>query len=249
MSANGDGNGEAFSVAGKAVLVTGGTMGIGLATARLLAKNGAKVFVFGRHEKELNEALAQIGANAQGITADASKPDDLRRVFGQVDQKLGGLDVLINNAAISGDSVAESSPEDAQYVIQTNVVGYITCCHEALPRLKKRGGGHIVNVGSMSADLREEEGEIYVATKAAIQAFSESLRKTANKDGIKVTLIEPGAVDTCMQTKPVEEKQQRIRDLKMLTPDDLAQCIYFCLHQPKRLDVVAMQVRPLMQLI
>ena len=101
----------------------------------------------------------------------------------------------------------------------------------------------------MSADLREEEGEIYVATKAAIQAFSESLRKTANRDGIKVTLIEPGAVDTDLQTQPDIVKQKRIKDLKMLTSDDLAQCIYFCLHQPKRLDVVTMQVRPLMQLI
>jgi NADP-dependent 3-hydroxy acid dehydrogenase YdfG len=246
---NGNGNGEAFSVAGRSVLVTGGTTGIGLAAAKLLAKGGAKVMIFGRHQKELSEALAQIGVNAQGITADASKPDDLRRVFKEVDHKLGGLDVLINNATISCDSVTESSPEDAQYVIQTNLVGYITCCHEAIPRLKKRGGGHIVNIGSMSADLREEEGEIYVATKAAIQAFSESLRKTANKDGIKITLIEPGAVDTCMQTQPPEEKQQRIRDLKMLTADDLAQCIYFCLHQPKRLDVVTMQVRPLMQLV
>jgi NADP-dependent 3-hydroxy acid dehydrogenase YdfG len=170
-------------------------------------------------------------------------------VFAEVDRKLGGLDVLINNAAVSGESVTETSPEDARYVLEVNLLGYITCCHEAIPRLKKRGGGHIVNVGSMSADLREEEGEIYVATKAAIQAFSESLRKTANKDGIKVTLIEPGAVDTDLQTQSESEKQKRIKDLKMLTADDLAQCIYFCLRQPKRLDVVTMQVRPLMQLI
>jgi NADP-dependent 3-hydroxy acid dehydrogenase YdfG len=249
MNTNGNGNGEPFSLSARAVLVTGGTTGIGLATARLLAKNGAKLFIFGRHEKELSEALAQIGPNAQGMTADQSKPDDLRRVFAEVDRKLGGLDVLINNAAVSGESVTETSPEDARYVLEVNLLGYITCCHEAIPRLKKRGGGHIVNVGSMSADLREEEGEIYVATKAAIQAFSESLRKNANKDGIKVTLIEPGAVDTDLQTQSESEKQKRIKDLKMLTADDLAQCIYFCLHQPKRLDVVTMQVRPLMQLI
>jgi NADP-dependent 3-hydroxy acid dehydrogenase YdfG len=245
-------DGEPFSILGKCVLITGGTTGIGLATAKLLARNGAKVMIFGRHKEELQQALDEIqrdALQAQGTIADQSKPDDLRRVFKEVDQKLGGLDVLINNAAVSGDSAEKTSPENARYVLESNLLGYIACCHEAIPRLKKRGGGHIVNIGSMSAEEREEESEIYVATKAAIQAFSESLRKTANKEKIKVTLIEPGSVDTCLQTKPPAEKEQRIRELKMLRPEDIAECIHFCLHQPQRLDVVTMQVRPLMQLI
>ena len=137
-----------------------------------------------------------------------------------------------------------------RYTLDANLFGYLACTHEALARMKRRGrGGHIVNVGSMSADLREPEGDIYVATKAAIQAFSESLRKTANKHGIRVSLIEPGAIATPIQDKPPEEKQRRLENMEMLPPDDIATCVLYVLKQPQRCDVVSVQIRPLKQLI
>jgi NAD(P)-dependent dehydrogenase (short-subunit alcohol dehydrogenase family) len=192
---------DAESVSGKAVLVTGGTTGIGRATARLLLGQGARVLVFGRDEGALRDALAELegtGGEVHGLTADVSLMDDVRRVFAEVDRRLGGLDILVNNAAVTGEGFEDDDLERIEYVVRSNVVGYLACAHEAVARMKVRGRGHVVLVGSMSADLREPDGSTYVATKAAIQAMAESLRKTVNEDGIKVTLIEPGKVATDM---------------------------------------------------
>jgi NAD(P)-dependent dehydrogenase (short-subunit alcohol dehydrogenase family) len=236
---------------GKAIVVTGGTTGIGRATARLLCAQGAKVLIFGRHEPELKEALEEIqpaGGAIHGLTADASRDEDIQRVFQEADRRIGGVDVLINNAAVSGRSVTRGDFEDWRYVLETNVLGYMACARHAIDRMRGRGG-HIVNVGSMSADLRETGGDIYAATKAAIQAFSESLRKQINREGIRVTVVEPGAVATPMQGKSADEQRRKIEAMEMLEPEDIAWCIHYCLIQPTRCDVVMVQVRPLKQLI
>jgi NADP-dependent 3-hydroxy acid dehydrogenase YdfG len=127
-------------------------------------------------------------------------------------------------------------------------VGYIACAREAVSRMKGRGG-HIVNVGSMSADLREEENSVYVATKAAIQAFSGSLRKTVNPEGIRVTLIEPGKVATDMVGMDDGRKEALIDEQKMLRPEDVADCVLYCLERPRRCEIVGVQIRPHLQLI
>jgi NADP-dependent 3-hydroxy acid dehydrogenase YdfG len=124
----------------------------------------------------------------------------------------------------------------------------MACSAEAIERMKANGG-HIVNVGSMSADVREEKSSVYVATKAGIQGFCESLRKQINNEGIKITLIEPGAVDTDMQEMPTEEKLKQVEELKMLTADDIAVSVMYCLSQPRRCDVVELKIRPHLQLI
>jgi NADP-dependent 3-hydroxy acid dehydrogenase YdfG len=243
---------DARDLAGKAVLVTGGTTGIGRATARLLAALGARVLTFGRDEQDLNAALEEIraaGGEAHGITADVSRMEDVRRVFAEVDGRLGGLDILVNNAAVSGESFPEQPLEEIEYVVRTNVVGYLAVAHEAVRRMTERGGGHVVLVGSMSAGLREEDQGTYVATKAAIQAFAESLRKSVNEQGVKVTLVEPGKVATDMVEKSREEKEEAIADLEMLRPEDIAGSILYTLLQPERCDVVSVQIRPHRQVI
>jgi NADP-dependent 3-hydroxy acid dehydrogenase YdfG len=244
------------------VVISGGTTGIGRATAKLLVSQGAKVFLFGRHEEALPAALDEIrsaaaegarGGEAFGTVADQSRSEDVQRVFREADERLGGCNILVNNAAVSGGSVAKRSLDEIRYVVETNLLGYMTCAHEALQRMQQArtavGGGHIVNIGSMSADLREPGSEVYVATKAGIQAFSESLRKTANKEGIRVTLIEPGAVATPIQEKSPEEEKRKIDAMEMLLPGDIARCVLWCLQQPARCDVVSVQIRPVKQLI
>lgn len=241
---------ERATVRGKAVIVSGGTTGIGRATAQLLASEGARVLVFGRHEPELRSALEAIGAHGEvyGLTADQSREDDVRRVFQQAEERIGPLDVLVNNAAVDYGALGEHSLEDIRYVVDTNLVGYLTCAHEAVRRMRGRGG-HIVQIGSMSADLREEENSIYVATKGAIQAFSESLRKTVNPRGIRVSLVEPGKVATDMVELSADDKEERIAAAEMLRPEDIADCVLFCLTQPPRCDIVSLQVRPHLQVI
>ena len=237
-------------VVGKGIIVTGGTTGIGRATARLLASRGAKVLIFGRHEEELNDAMNDLrhaGSDVHGMIADASKLEDIKRIFEAADAKLGRVDVLVNNAALAAGSVAEGAYEDWEYVVRTNLLGYMACAHEAITRMKKQGSGHIVNIGSMSANVREEGSSVYVATKSGIQGFSEALRKEVNRNGIKVTLIEPGSVGTDMQQPSPEEQRQKEEQGEMLRAEDIAACVYYCLIQPKRCDVVEVRIRPHLQ--
>lgn len=241
---------EPQSVQGKAIVVTGGTTGIGLATARILAERGARVLVFGRDKDDLQKALEQIkaGGEAYGITADQSKERDIKRVFEEADKRLSGVDILINNAAGYAGSVVDVEYAETHQLVTTNLVGYMNCCHQAIKRMKQKGSGHIVNVGSMSADAREEESDIYVATKAGIQAFSESLRKTVNGEGIKVTLVEPGLVATDLTSSGKDPRKQE-KTMTILPPQDIAEGIYYCLTQPQRCAVVSIQIRPLKQII
>lgn len=239
------------SVTDKSILITGGTTGIGRAIAILLAAQGARVMIFGRHEQELNDAMDDIrkaGGEVLGLTADVSNPEDVQRVFQEFDEEMDKLDILINNAALGYGSVMEGGYPEWEYILKTNLLGYMAMAHEAVERMKASGWGHIVNIGSMSADVREKDSSVYVATKAGIQGFSEALRKEVNPLGIKVTLIEPGAVGTDMQDQySPEEQRERIEQMKMLRAEDIAACVLYTITQPKRCDVVALQIRPHLQ--
>ena len=239
------------SVVGKNVLITGGTTGIGRATALLLSEIGANVIIVGLNEDHLKDTLDDLSAKASGevynVLADLSTKKGIENVFNQVNTHFSKLDILINNAAIAAGTTEEGNYDDWQRVVNTNLTAYIACCAEAVKRMN--GEGHIINIGSMSADVREETGSVYVATKSGIQGFSEALRKQVNNKGIKVTLIEPGAVDTDMQEQPTDEKLKKVQELKMLTADDIAVSVLYCLSQPKRCDVVDLKIRPHLQLI
>jgi NADP-dependent 3-hydroxy acid dehydrogenase YdfG len=242
------------NISNKNVLVTGGTTGIGRATALLLAKYGAQVLIFGRHEPELQDTLkdfkeAGLGNNVHGIIADSSNENDILRVFKVVDSRFRDLDVLVNNAALGYNSIMEGGYKDWQYIVHTNLLGYMACSHEAIQRMKKNKSGHIINIGSMSADVREKDSSVYVATKSGIQGFSESLRKEVNELGIKVSLIEPGAVGTDMQPGPPEKQEQKEENMEMLKTEDIAACVLYVLLQPRRCDVVNVQIRPHLQSI
>lgn len=241
------------NIEGKAVIVTGGTTGIGRAIAKLLAERGARVLIYGRDEQDLQEALNELEQSGEvlGVNADQSRLEDIQHVFEEADARLGGLDILVNNAAVSAGSVLENSLDELSYGITTNLTGYVACTKHALERMKPQGHGHIICVGSMSADLREEGNDVYVATKAGIQAFSESLRKEVNPLGIKVSLIEPGLVESDMTGAKLSEreKQEKIDKGEMLEPMDIAEAVHYCLTQPARCDVVLVQIRPICQAI
>jgi NADP-dependent 3-hydroxy acid dehydrogenase YdfG len=241
------------TVADKSILITGGTTGIGRSTAILLAAQGARVMIFGRHEQELDEAMTDIrqaGGEVRGLTADVSDPEDIRRVFQEFDRQLDHLDILINNAALGYGSIMEGGYPEWEYILKTNLLGYMAMTHEAVERMKASGWGHIVNIGSMSADVREKDSSVYVATKSGIQGFTEALRKEVNPLGIKVTLIEPGAVGTDMQSQYSPQEQRRqIEKMEMLRAEDIAACVLYTITQPKRCDVVSLQIRPHLQSI
>ena len=238
----------------KRIVITGGTTGIGRAAARLLVSLGGRVLTFGRDETHFNDAFESIkseypNAELYGATADITKKEDIQMIFELIETHLGGIDILINNAALAADGLTESSFENSKYIIETNIMGYLAFCEEAAKRMSEQKSGHIINIGSMSAETREETGTVYVATKAAIRGFTGALRKEVNPNGIKVSLIEPGAVNTDMQPGSEEERLEKVKNMEMLEANDIAISVLFCLSQPKRCDIVSLQVRPHLQLI
>lgn len=233
---------------GRRVMVTGGTTGIGRAIAVLLASEGARLFIFGREEQQLNDALEAIravGGEAHGVTADVSKPEDVERVFKASDEALGGLDVLVNNAAVWGEALGEM--ENWRYSIETNLVGFMACASEALERVTQAEDGQMVFIGSVSAIIRHPDSSVYVAAKSGIQGFSHSFRKEVAKQGVRVTLVEPGLVGSDLLDSSPEEQRGKIAKKEMLRAEDIAVGVHYALTQPPRCNVVAMQIEPLLQ--
>lgn len=237
----------------RSVIVTGGTTGIGRAIAYQLAAAGAKVVLVGQDQEHLEETLSGAGADyadrLKGVLADLSSEDGIKQLFDEADKELDKLDLFINNAALGAGGVTEGNYSEWNNVIQTNLTAYIACASFAAERMKSAGSGHIINIGSMSANTREKGSTVYVATKSGIQGFSESLRKELNELGIKVSLIEPGAVDTDMQPASTEEKAESVEKMEMLQAEDIASAVMYVASQPTRCDVVELKIRPHLQII
>ena len=234
-------------LAGKRVLVTGGTTGIGRAVAALLASYGARIFTFGRNRKPLDEALDYIraaGGEADGMVGDLTEPDDVRQIFAKADEVFGGIDVLVNNAALPANGIMQMDDAEWRYAVDANLVGQLACAREAATRMSEAGQGHIVFIGSMSAEVREKGSSVYVATKAGIEGFAAALRKELNEKGIRVSLIEPGSVSSDMASPSADQQREMLKNGLMLRAEDIAVCVHFILTQPLRSDIILMQVRP-----
>ena len=241
---------EKVSLRGKRVLVTGGTTGIGRAAVRLLAEEGARILTFGRHQSALDESIAHskdTGAELHGLVADVATKEGVAAVFAVVDEKLGGLDILINNAGVAIKPVQDMSDEDWRYGVETDFLGYLACARAAQTRLEAQGGGHIVFVGSVSAELKAPGNSTYGATKAGVHAYAEILRKEVAKKGIKVTLIEPGLVEAELQGFDDATKREKIEKEEMLYAEELADTIIFALTRSHRTDVVTLRTEPRLQ--
>lgn len=242
------------SIKGKRILISGGTTGIGRATAIMLASQGARIMIFGRHRQPLDETMEAINSmdietDCFGMVADVADQKDINRIFDMVDSQFKGLDILVNNAALPYESILEGAYPDWQYIINTNLLGYMACSNEAVKRMKANTTSHIVNIGSISADERGKNSSVYVATKAGIQGFNESLRKEVNEFGIKVSLIEPGLVGSDMIKEDSDEQRKKIAAMEMLKAEDIAVSVLYCLSQPQRCDIITLQLRPHLQII
>jgi 3-hydroxy acid dehydrogenase / malonic semialdehyde reductase len=236
-------------LAGRRVLLSGGTTGIGRETLRLLTAGGARVLTFGRHQPELGDALASVGdeGEAIGMIADAATKQGVDDVFAAVDEKLGGIDVLVACAALGAQPIHEMADEDWRYVIETNLMGYLACAKAAIARMEAQGGGHLLFVGSISTEIKAEGESVYSATKAGIQAFAETLRKEIAGKNIKVSVVQPGSVDTDMQECSAEEKREAVAAQEMLHARDIAEAIEFILTRSAATDVVNLRIEPLIQ--
>ncbi|HEY0946886.1 MAG TPA: SDR family oxidoreductase [Opitutaceae bacterium] len=241
------------SLDGRNVMVTGGTTGIGRATAALLAAHGANVFIFGRHEPELRTALdylSQARGTILGTIADQSRAEDVARVFAAADHELGPLDVLVNNASIGAGEITEGDDAQWRYALQSDLTGYLDCTRHAVDRMKRRGRGHIVNVGSISSVHHTKGLSLYVAAKSAIHGYSRALHRELGPHGIKVSLIEPGLVGTEIFEPGEPERAPEVQHAEqrrgaMLKPEDIAVAVHYCLTQPPRCNIGLVRIEPL----
>ena len=190
-------SGPVRSLEGRVAIVTGASRGIGFAIAAALAEAGARVALLARQEARLREAAAKLGANALAVPADVREPGSVRRAFEIVARELGGLDVLVNNAAVAWPRTLERASEaELAAMIGTNLMGPLHCMRAAIPLMRARGGGEIVNLSSESVRHPFPLLGIYAAGKAALETLSYAVKRELNAEGIRVTLLRSGAAAT-----------------------------------------------------
>ena len=191
-----------MNLSGKVAIVTGGSRGIGFAIAQALLQGGATVVVTGTRQETLDAAVKELrssasGASVEGVRADVRRYGDVERLMSDVATRAGGLDILINNAGVGlFRPVADMSVDEWHSIIDTNLTGVFHCCHAAIPHLRRRGGGWIINISSLAGKNAFVEGAAYCASKAGLNQFSEALMQEVRYDGIRVSYIMPGSVST-----------------------------------------------------
>lgn len=179
----------------RVVLITGGSSGIGLATAQLLASQGAYVIITGRDEAKLAGALKQLGESATSIRADVAKPGDLDRLYGAVAERFGHIDVLFANAGIAPFApIANVTEEHFDALFDINVRGLYFTVQKALPLLTE--GASIVLNASVVAQSGIPNTSVYSATKAAVRSFGRTLAAELSPRGIRVNVVSPGLIET-----------------------------------------------------
>ena len=232
------------SLRGKVALVTGGSRGIGLAIARALVADGVQVAITGRSAAHLSAARPKIEAAGPGavetLQADVRRYDEVKGAIDATVARFGGLDFLINNAGVGiFTDVASMTPEQWAEVIDTNLTGVFNACQAALPHLRRRGGGFIINISSLAGKNPFKGGAAYCASKAGLNAFSEALMQEVRYDNIRVSYVMPGSVATGFssgdETKGADWKS---------APEDVAEVVVNLLqHNPRSLPS-RVEIRP-----
>ena len=228
-----------MDLSGKVAIVTGGTRGIGRAIASSLVTAGVQVAITGRHQQDVAEAASQLG-KAVGYVCDVRDYEQVKSTFARVIEELGRVDILINNAGVGIFASVESmSAEDFRAVLETNVCGVFYCCHEAIPLMKRRGGGYIINISSLAGANPHANMAAYNASKFGLNGFSEALMQEVRHDGIKVSYIMPGSVNTEFGgDEPSDAKSWQLQ------PYDVARVVMNLLEYPDRALPSRVEIRP-----
>jgi 3-oxoacyl-[acyl-carrier protein] reductase len=231
---------ESFLI-GRTAVVTGATRGIGFAIARTLACAGATVAICGRSQDSVDEAVRRLTNESKrkvvGKVADVRSSTEVEALFTWIDSETGGPDILVNNAGVGVmKSTAELRVEEWQQTIETNLSGAFYCSREALARLKNRGGGYIINIGSLAGKNAFAGGAAYNASKFGLNGFTEAMMLDHRYDNVRVTHIMPGSVDT-------EFSGSAKADWKV-APEDIGEIVLMLLRMPERTLVSRVEVRP-----
>jgi NAD(P)-dependent dehydrogenase (short-subunit alcohol dehydrogenase family) len=224
---------------GRVALVTGGSRGIGRGIVEALAAEGATVALTARSQAVAEQVAREIGGHTLGLACDVRSQEQVERLFRQLDQAAGDLDILVNNAGIGLFApVADMAPDDWRAVLETNLNGVFYCCHEAVPRMRRRGGGYIINISSLAGKNPLANGSAYNASKFGLNGFSEALMMEVRYDGIRVSYLMPGSVDTEFGHGTGEKSAWALK------PADVAEVVLDLLRSPRHALFSRVEMRP-----
>ncbi len=235
------------SIRGYTVLITGASSGIGAACAKAFAGGGARLILAARRTERVEELAGQLrqehGIETLSLTLDV-------RDFAQVQNVLGGLpaqwqtiDILLNNAGLARglEKVQEGHVQDWDEMIDTNVKGLLYVTRTIAPGMVARGRGHIINIGSIAGKEVYPNGNVYCATKHAVDALNRAMRIDLAGTGVRVTSVDPGMVETefsLVRFHGDEERAKKVyQGFQPLTPEDIADVILFCATRPPHVDI------------
>ena len=240
-------------LSGKVALVTGASSGIGEATAVALAEAGAAVAIGARRKDRLDALAARLGDGGTtvlqldlDVTDERACADAVRRTR----EELGGLDILVNNAGVMLlGTIRGADTEEWRRMMHTNVLGLMYMTHAAIEGMVEQGSGDVVNVSSVAGRVARKGAGVYNASKWAVNAFSESLRQEVTAKGVRIGLVEPGAVTTELNThithpgaKAASEKMHA--SMRVLAADDIARAVLYMVSQPPHVAINEILVRP-----
>jgi len=238
-------------------IVTGAAKGIGLAIAERLARDGAKLVLADLDEAGLKQTCAHLskdfGAEVASHAGDLSDQGTAEKTVNLASERFGRLDILVNNAGLAAglDLFQDASLDDWDQMIDTNVKGLLYVTKEILPFMLKQNRGYIFNIGSTAAKYVYEKGNVYCATKSAVDALTQAMRIDLLKKNIRVTAIHPGMVETefsQVRFKGDEEKAKTVyKGLEPLKAEDIADVIFYCASTPSHVCINELVITPTAQ--
>jgi len=241
----------------KIVFISGASSGIGMACAHAFAAEGAKLILAARRKEKLEQLASKLKENFNTeikiLSFDIQNYKEIKESFASLSEDWKNVDVLINNAGLAKgmQKLQEGNPEDWDVMINTNIKGVLYLTREVLPYMVKRESGHIINLGSTAGHDVYPLGNVYCATKFAINAISQSLRIDVLDKSIKVSSVDPGMVETEFSvirfSGDVERAKNVYKGVEPLTPQDVADAILYCATRPKHVNINEIILTPIAQ--
>lgn len=249
-------NTQFHQLSGKRAIVTGASRGIGLRLAIALANSGAKVALLARPSDELTHAAETVGNSAIAIPCDVSSPASIRKAFAECASTLGGVDILVNNAALCLlHKLREATDEDLYREVHTNLIGPAMCMRAVLPLMQSAGGGDIVNISSESVRLPFPFMSMYAATKAGLEMLTTAMRSELRGENVRVSILRAGNVaestlDRHWDKNKIAEFWETIQKTghaaftgKPMSPETIAQAMVCLLTMPREANIDIVEVR------
>lgn len=240
----------------KIALITGATSGIGMATARILAKNNFNLIITGRRDDRLGdlavEIIEKMGADCFPLNFDIRNKEETEEAFYSLPPEWQDIDLLVNNAGLAAglDPIHEGSLDDWEQMIDTNLKGLLYITRIVAPQMVEKKSGQIINVGSIAGKEAYANGNVYCATKHGVEALTKGMRIDLNPYGIKVGSVCPGAVETEFSVVRLKDENANKKVYDGFTPlsaDDIAQTILFMATQPAHVNIADVLVLPTAQ--